>query len=1003
MLRLSIRVVAVVCFFLTGFHLPALAESNWVSIDGRSAASAPSGNVIRSDNDETVIRFNIPGFHAEDILEGGTTFQSLSFSNQTTTTEVGKPALPVIRQLVAIPNDTDVRVEILSATERTLENYSVYPFQEPRRENETRAPFHIDDDFYGTNLPYPATAAEISEPAIWRDLRVITLQINPVRYNPATGQLTVAEDITVRLEYGGNSDVNVKSRSVRKIAPDLDRSYRRSVINYDFLPERSSSELTATLDGAYDYLVIAADAYLDNITPLVNWKTTQGLTTQVTPVSQIGSDVASIKTYISNEYFTNGIRYVLFVGDESDIPCYADYVDCMGMDTFYSDYYYTLLDGDDDFAELAIGRFSVGSVTELDRMVSKSVTYESNPPKGDWLEKALLIAHKEEAPEKYQACKEAIRTAEWLPRKTYDVLYPDFTTAYGAYISADGDEATNADVIAALNSGQRAVNYRGHGIEDRWYEWNVADEHFTTGEVAMLANGEMTPVIFAIACLTNDLSFSGVCLGEAFTRAANGAVAYLGASSPSWTVANEDYDRNCWALVFNDGLNTIGDVTNQAAVDIITLHGDWGIDNARMFLWLGDPALNVIYNGSMGPDAPQITSPEDGAYMDPPAQAVLDWNDVTGVVQYQIVIDNDSDFSSPVAEQVDLAVSEWTTPELGVDVYYWHVRGVDGNGCSGAWSETRKLFVGIVSPALFWPVNEESVTNADSIRFEWLAATGATGYTIQINSSTDFEMPLAEGYSDYCASDHCFYYLSPPLPRGTYYWRVKAADDGWPWSDVWQFKLRGDPSTAEDVVMHVEDMVVERIGASNDRCAGVATVTILDADGHPVPDAKVTCDFDFGTVISGTKWEITDADGVAVITSGISKTNMGVWCFTVVDVEKLGAVYSPDDNIVTRVCETGPVYRNENAAIPAEFTLGQNYPNPFNPLSEITFGLPHAAHVRLELFNILGEKVANLIDRHLEAGFHNVSIDGSRMASGVYLYRLETAETAITKKMLLVK
>ncbi|MCK4511011.1 T9SS type A sorting domain-containing protein [bacterium] len=84
-------------------------------------------------------------------------------------------------------------------------------------------------------------------------------------------------------------------------------------------------------------------------------------------------------------------------------------------------------------------------------------------------------------------------------------------------------------------------------------------------------------------------------------------------------------------------------------------------------------------------------------------------------------------------------------------------------------------------------------------------------------------------------------------------------------------------------------------------------------------------------------------------------------------------------------------------------TLSQNYPNPFNPLTEISFALPYASQVRLEIFNVMGQKPTTLVEGRLSRGHHNYTWDGSGAASGVYFYRLEASGFSETKKMLLLK
>ena len=88
---------------------------------------------------------------------------------------------------------------------------------------------------------------------------------------------------------------------------------------------------------------------------------------------------------------------------------------------------------------------------------------------------------------------------------------------------------------------------------------------------------------------------------------------------------------------------------------------------------------------------------------------------------------------------------------------------------------------------------------------------------------------------------------------------------------------------------------------------------------------------------------------------------------------------------------------------PLKFELLQNYPNPFNPTTEIKYNLPEASRVVLNVFNIIGQQVASLVDENVEAGFHSVAFDGSNLPSGAYIYRLQTNNFVQTKKMILIK
>lgn len=88
---------------------------------------------------------------------------------------------------------------------------------------------------------------------------------------------------------------------------------------------------------------------------------------------------------------------------------------------------------------------------------------------------------------------------------------------------------------------------------------------------------------------------------------------------------------------------------------------------------------------------------------------------------------------------------------------------------------------------------------------------------------------------------------------------------------------------------------------------------------------------------------------------------------------------------------------------PTEFGLEQNYPNPFNPSTTIRFGISYFGFVSLKVFDILGKEVATLVNAGLESGSHEAVFDASRLASGVYVYRLSCGSRTESKHMLLIK
>ncbi len=101
--------------------------------------------------------------------------------------------------------------------------------------------------------------------------------------------------------------------------------------------------------------------------------------------------------------------------------------------------------------------------------------------------------------------------------------------------------------------------------------------------------------------------------------------------------------------------------------------------------------------------------------------------------------------------------------------------------------------------------------------------------------------------------------------------------------------------------------------------------------------------------------------------------------------------------------EATDIFDSRIEEIPAVFQLKQNFPNPFNPLTKIEFILPQAGDVELSVFNVAGQKIQTLIKGKRSAGLHRVHFKVQNLASGVYLYRLETNDYQSTKKMLLLK
>jgi hypothetical protein len=104
------------------------------------------------------------------------------------------------------------------------------------------------------------------------------------------------------------------------------------------------------------------------------------------------------------------------------------------------------------------------------------------------------------------------------------------------------------------------------------------------------------------------------------------------------------------------------------------------------------------------------------------------------------------------------------------------------------------------------------------------------------------------------------------------------------------------------------------------------------------------------------------------------------------------------------LAEGGPsAIGSEGSAMPSEYSLSQNYPNPFNPTTTIAFNLAKSSHTTLTVYNLLGQKVATLLDKEMVSGAHQVTFEQKKLASGVYFYQLRSGDFTKIKKMVLMK
>lgn len=570
--------------------LPGYSQKSWVPFTSQQPLQSEI-NIMNSDGSGLLLEVNIPGMFSEVMTHENLTFQRITLDDDRTTKDVGRPELPMLHKLIGIPGNQKMKVTVIEMETMKLSGYFIYPFQAPTTDNPGGhdKPFVMDEAFYQKNAAYPAENIIPGQPGIWRDIKVAGIRVTPFTYNPVTRELQVITRAVVKVEFYG-TDVALNFNPKKEINPKFYNMYSASIPNFEDL----GYTLSLTDNSDTKYLIITNTEAVSTIQPLIDWKNQMGHKVELKIIQPGFNTPQHFKTYITDLYNNQGLEYVLMVGDAypnggsaggpNIVPMF--YWAPGGEDPSYSDSWYTCMNGPDDhYADLAIGRFvyNAGQLNQLQVQIQKTMNHYLNPDVSDnWAENTILIAHKEEYPNKYTLCCEQIRTFN------YALQTPIFQKAYG------GENYSNAQVVNYVNTtGCGIFNYRGHGSSTELWQWTTVNPmSFTATQVSQLTNQSRLFVFFDVCCDNMDIvSYAGECLCESFMKHTGGSVAVNGAIIPSYTIPNHDYDKEMYKAVYHNGISNIGYVTNFANVTVLNVHGTIGRSNVRTYLWLGDSSL----------------------------------------------------------------------------------------------------------------------------------------------------------------------------------------------------------------------------------------------------------------------------------------------------------------------------------------------------------------------------------------------------------------------------
>ena len=245
---------------------------------------------------------------------------------------------------------------------------------------------------------------------------------------------------------------------------------------------------------------------------------------------------------------------------------------------------------------MGLGRLSGKNPGEITRQVQKILAYEKNPAAGAWFDRIILAAHMQGgAAGPYTTCCEDIARGPLASSGWTSIRQ------YGYWSSVD-----NTSLTSHVNQGVGIVLYRGHGGPTGWAMWcNIHPTSYTNNDVARLANGSMTPVVFSFCCLTGHFS-DDTCFTEQWLRATHGAVACIGATEFSYTTGNTIMATEFCRAIFGDRTANIYGFHAKGIARALALGGKGGENVAYLYCWMGDACTNLWLKA---PDSLAVTHP----------------------------------------------------------------------------------------------------------------------------------------------------------------------------------------------------------------------------------------------------------------------------------------------------------------------------------------------------------------------------------------------------------
>ena len=503
----------------------ALAQNG--RIDLRSTSSA---EITHSDFTSLRATFSYGSIESIEVPTERGTFSEIAIEGTYASGEIGTPELPASHQLLAVPFGATPHVNVINytTTDYRLSDYgigTILPHQPSVRkdQNPEDVEFVYNTAAYQTRSLATAPQASIEVQGTMRGIRIGSLVINPVSYNPTSNTLRVFNDIEVEVSFDGADIAETERMLLNTYSPYFDIVYKQ-MFNYRQILDVYTDHPDLMAYPVH-MVVITPENYISTLQPWLNWKIQKGFDVNVVTTAQAGGNYSAIKTYVQNLYSTgvsqgNTPTFLILVGDVAQVP------NTTGTATNkVTDLYYGSVDGD-YFPDMFYSRMSAENTTQLAAIINKILQYEQyTMPDPSYLNNVTLIAGWD---------------ANWTSRVGAPTI--NYATTY-YYNTAHGFTTVNSHVnqsqypgcYNSLSTGVGFVNYTAHGDNNMW-----ANPQFTNSNVNQLTNTNKYFLAMGNCCLSGNFGYNSTCFGEAMIRAENkAAYSYIG-SCPN-TYWYEDY------------------------------------------------------------------------------------------------------------------------------------------------------------------------------------------------------------------------------------------------------------------------------------------------------------------------------------------------------------------------------------------------------------------------------------------------------------------------------